>query len=396
MGRVQGIVLDANTLRPLRSAVLTIPGTGRGAVTDAAGAFVLGDLPLGEVVLRAAMIGFTPSEQRITLSAGEAARVEFRLQPTAVELDQVVVTGTPGPVSKRTLGNAITTINAAEIAGQTAISNVVELLQAKAPGVQILPNAGTPGTRTDIRIRGASSLTDYAPVIYVDGLRFNTENLGTFTPSGAGTTSFRGQQTSALDLINPADIESIEIIKGPAAATLYGAEAANGVIQIITKKGARGSQPMRFQARVEQAANEWALPIPDNHTVCDAAKIAARDGAGNPVWPGCQGVTPGALLVDNPLRRDPLALRTGNVRRLSVSAIGGSESFSYYVAGTSDREEGIFYNSFNDRNSLRANFTVAPSAKLDFQINASYVQGELGLPVGDEAAQGMLLSAARG
>ncbi|HYT82486.1 MAG TPA: SusC/RagA family TonB-linked outer membrane protein [Gemmatimonadales bacterium] len=395
-GRIQGRVVDANSLRPISGVQVFIAGGSRAALTDASGGFAITDIPVGEVVVRAKMIGFSPAEQRVTVTGDQPAQAELRLRATAIELDAVVVTGTPGPVSKRTLGNPITTIDADAMTRQTAISNVGDLLQSKAPGVQILPNSGTPGTRADIRIRGANGLTGYEPVIYVDGVRFNSDNLGTFTPSGAGTTSFRGQQTSALDLINPADIESIEIIKGPAAATLYGAEAANGVIQIITKKGARGAQTLRFDVKVEQAANGWELPIPDNYTVCTTARIAERDAGGNIVWPGCQGVQPGALLIDNPLRRDPLALRTGGVQRVSLSARGGGERFSYYVAATGDRERGVFYNSFNDRNSVRANFTVSSSAKLDFQINSSYVQGELGLPVGDEAAQGMLLSAARG
>ncbi len=396
VGRIQGRVVDANTQRPVSGVQVTVVGTGRVALTDAGGQFALPDVTVGDVVVRAKMIGYTPAELRVTVVAGEVAQAAFSLQSTAIELDEIVVTGTAGPVSKRTVGNAITTINAAEITRQASISNVVDLLQARAPGVQILPNSGTPGARSDIRIRGASSLIAYEPVIYVDGVRFSTENLGTFTPSGAGITSFRGQQTSALDLINPRDIESIEVIKGPAAATLYGAEAANGVIQIITKKGVRGAQPLHFDVRLEQAGNRWALPIADNYTVCDTPKIAARDAAGNPVWPGCQGLAPGTLLTDNPLRRDPLALRTGGVRRASLSARGGSERFSYYVAATTDREEGVFYNSLNDRSSVRANFAVTSSEKLDFQITSSYVQGELRLPVGDESAQGMILSAARG
>jgi TonB-dependent starch-binding outer membrane protein SusC len=396
VGRIQGTVVDGNTRSPLGGVALTIVGTTRGAVSGAGGAFAIADVPIGEVLLRAKMIGFAPAEQRVTVTGDQAARVELQLRATAVELDQIVVTGTAGPTSKRALGNAISTINADEITQQASISNLGELLQARAPGVQILANSGTPGTRADIRVRGAGSLTAYEPVIYVDGIRFNSENLGTFTPSGAGTTSFRGQQTSALDLINPADIETIEILKGPAAATLYGAEAAAGVIQIITKKGSRGAQATRFEVKVEQAANDWVLPIPDNFTVCDNAKIALRDAALNPVWPGCQGVTPGTLLTDNPLVRDPLALRRGGVRRLSLAARGGGDRFSYYVATTTDREDGVFRNSFNDRNSVRANLTVTADANVDFQVTTSYVQGDLGLPVGDEAAQGLLLSAARG
>ena len=103
----------------------------------------------------------------------------------------------------------------------------------------ILPGSGVPGTAGEIRIRGASSLSGYKPVVFIDGVRFNIDDLGGFSATGGGTAGLAqsSQVTSAINNLNPNDIESIEIIKGPAAATLYGAEAANGVIQIITKKG---------------------------------------------------------------------------------------------------------------------------------------------------------------
>src|SRR5690606_716024 len=217
-------------------------------------------------------------------------------------------------------GNSITRLDAATLTEQTAITSLTELMQAKSPGVQILTNSGTLGAAADIRIRGAGSLTHTKPVVYVDGVRYNIEDLGAFTPSGAGTTSYTGQVTSAFDFINPNDIESIEIVKGPAAATLYGAEAANGVIQIITKKGRRG----------EQAQNRGGVDSPNNYATCDQAKIDERDAAGNPVWPGCQGVAPGTILRQNPLREDPAALRNGAVTKLSISTRGGGERYSFY------------------------------------------------------------------
>lgn len=161
--------------------------------------------------------------------------------------------------------------------------NVTEVLQGKTPCVSVLPGSGMPGTAGEIRIRGASSLAGYKPVVFVDGVRYNIDDLGQFAATGGGTAGLAqsSQVTSALNNLNPNDIESIEVVKGPAAATLYGAEAANGVIQIITKKGTRGQQAMRWSFRGERGTNHWNLLPEDNYTTCDAAKIALLDATGN-------------------------------------------------------------------------------------------------------------------
>jgi TonB-linked SusC/RagA family outer membrane protein len=395
-GSIRGTVVQAATNRPLSSAQVFIPGTNRNTLTNAAGEFLLLNVPVGAQTVRADLIGFSSQEQRVTVVADQPVLVTFTLSVDAVALDEIVVTGTAGATSKRTLGNSITKVDASTITQQTAITNLTELLQAKTPGLQIVTNSGTLGATAEIRIRGAGSLTQTKPVVFIDGVRFSTEDLGSFTPSGAGSSSFSGQATSAFDFINPNDIESIEVVKGPAAATLYGAEAANGVIQIITKKGRRGEQSVRWDLRTEYGQNEWALEIPDNYTTCAQARIAAVDAAGNPTWPGCQGLSPGTVIRDNPLRRDPAALRNGDIRRVALSARGGGERFSYYFAGDFTGENGIFYNNYNDRSSLRANFTAHPNDWLDVFVTSAYSRANLRLPVGDESAQGMLLSAFRG
>jgi TonB-dependent starch-binding outer membrane protein SusC len=395
-GVIRGTVVDATTERPLSGVHIAVVGTNRGALSNAAGEFLLLNVPTGTYTIRAEMIGYGAGTREVTVRAGEPTQVALRLSVSAVAMDEIIVTGTAGGTSKRTLGNSVTTVNAAQLTQQTAITSLTELIQSKTPGVQILTNSGTLGTAADIRIRGASSLTSTRPMVFIDGIRYNNADLGSFTPSGAGTTSFSGQTTSAFDFINPNDIESIEVVKGPAAATLYGAEAANGVIQIITKKGRRGEQGIRWDLRTEYAQNSWALGIPDNYTTCSAARIAEVDGAGNPIWPGCQGVSPNTVLRQNPLREDPVALRTGDVVRTSLSARGGGERYSFYLAADLNEEKGVFHNNYNNRKSVRANFTVNPNEWLDLDVMSSYAQGDLRLPVGDEAAQGMLLSAFRG
>ncbi|MBW3553206.1 MAG: SusC/RagA family TonB-linked outer membrane protein [Gemmatimonadetes bacterium] len=395
-GTIRGSIVESVTERPLSSVQVSLVGTGRGALTNAAGNFLLLNVPTGTYTIRAELIGHAAATQEVTVAADGVAQVDLRLTVSAIAVDQIVVTGTAGATSKRTLGNSVTTVNAAEMAQQTAITSLTELLQSKTPGVQILTNSGTLGAAADIRIRGASSLTSTKPVVFIDGVRYNISGLGSFTPSGAGTRSYSGQTTSAFDFLNPNDIETIEVIKGPAAATLYGAEAANGVIQIITKKGKRGEQSVRWDVRAEYAQNEWALDIPDNYTTCDAARIAEMDAGGNPVWPGCQGLAAGTLLRENPLRDDPAALRNGEVVRTSVSARGGGDRYSFYFAADMNEENGVFYNNYSDRNSVRGNFSIHPNDWMDLTVTTAYAQGDLRMPVGDESAQGMLLSAFRG
>ena len=391
-GTVRGRVVEVGTQRPIADVQVTVAGTTMGAVTTSTGDYTIANVPAGSQTIAARRIGYTRVTQQVSVAAGQSATANFTLSQAASQLDAVVVTGTAGAQEKRTVGNAVTQLSVSDITAQTNVVNVTEVLQARAPGVQIASGSGTPGTAADIRIRGAGSFTLTRPVVYIDGVRMSTARLGNFDPSGQALAANSGGQTSNLfDLVNPNDIESIEVIKGPAAATLYGADAAGGVIQIITKKGTRGQQRTQWSMRAEHGRNDLgAVDLPINYTTCDAAKIALPA-----TWPGCQGVAEGTILSQSPIRDLPGALRDGAVRRYSVSARGGADRFSFYVSGDHDYEEGVLTNSFNRRNSLRSNFTFAPNEKADFNINFGVFNSRLRLPLGDESAQGILFSSQR-
>src|SRR2546423_15183694 len=158
------------------------------------------------------------------------------MERAIVNLDAVVVTGQPGPTNRRTLGVDIAQIDASSVVSKAPINNVQNLINGRAPGVTILQNSGVIGSGATVRIRGVSSFAlSNQPLIYVDGIRVDNSQ-GT----GPQNQSFGASTTTRWNDFNPDDIESIEIVKGPAAATLYGTEAANGVIQIITKRGGQG------------------------------------------------------------------------------------------------------------------------------------------------------------
>ncbi|HEX8318706.1 SusC/RagA family TonB-linked outer membrane protein [Longimicrobium sp.] len=389
-GTIRGTVVESGNRQPLAGA--TVAGGGRSTVTNAAGEFTLSEVSAGRVQVRATRLGYQAGEASVSVSAGETVRADLALAPATLGLDAIVVTGTPGATARRTVGNAITQLDVEEVTAVTNVTNVAEILQARTPGVQIVPNAGTPGAAPDIRIRGASSFLGNQPVVYVDGIRYDIGSLGNFSPGGAGLTpNGNFQTTSGLSFLNPEDIESIEVIKGPAASTLYGAEAASGVIQIITKRGGRGQQRPQWGFKFEAGRSDLALDLPINYTTCDSVKQA--DAAG---WPGCVGVPRNTVLTDRPMLRDPDALRDGNLNRVTMSVRGGGDRYSYYVAGDLNNEDGVLYNSYSRSNSVRANFGLNPSSELDFQVNTSYIQGRLRLPVGDESGNGLLLSAVRG
>ena len=168
-GTIRGRVTDASSGQPIPSATVTIAGRAQGAVTSSNGDYTLPSVAPGSVNVVARRIGFARSSRTVTVNAGAETRLDFALSVSVTTLDAVVTTGTGGMAEKRSLGNSITQVDVADVTAKTTVVNVTEVLQAKSPGVTILPGSGVPGTAGEIRIRGASSAmlrpvwTDPAP-----------------------------------------------------------------------------------------------------------------------------------------------------------------------------------------------------------------------------------------
>jgi len=397
-GTIRGRVTEAGSRRAVSDVQVTVVGTGFGALSSQNGDYTISNVPAGQRTLRVRRLGFNPVERAVMVNAGATATLDFALAQSATQLEQLVVTGTAGAAERKTIGNAVTQLDVSDITQKQAVLNVTEVLQSKTPGVTILPGSGAPGTAGEIRIRGSGSISGYKPVVFIDGIRYSIDDLGSFSATGGGTAGLAQstQVTSALNFLNPNDIESIEVIKGPAAATLYGAEAANGVIQIITKKGTRGQQKLQFGVRAERGSNEMSLDQPTNFTTCDAVKKGQLNADGTPTWPGCQSVGPNEIITDNPIARDPRAARTGDLSIVQMNVRGGGDRYSFYASVDRNSEQGVFYNSDNSQKSVRTNFTVNPNEKLDFTVNVNWQDGRLRLPIQDESANGLLLSGTRG
>jgi TonB-linked SusC/RagA family outer membrane protein len=232
-GIIQGIAVEATSRRPLADVQISIVGTQLGTVTSENGRFQVRNVPVGEHTVRAILIGYSSDDQRVTVTQDEAVSVTFALTQTALKLDQLIVTALGIERQERSLTTSVQQVRADDIS-RVPDPNLVAALSGKASGVSIF-NSNTPGGSSRIVIRGANSLTGgNQPLFIIDGVPVsNSVGSGVFGSRGYAAIDYG----NAISDINPNDIESISILKGPNAAALYGSRAANGAVLITTKSG---------------------------------------------------------------------------------------------------------------------------------------------------------------
>ncbi|HUE76299.1 MAG TPA: SusC/RagA family TonB-linked outer membrane protein [Longimicrobiales bacterium] len=355
-GTITGVVQEESSLMPISGAEVRVVGTQRATTTNLQGRFVLTGLAGTEATLRVSALGYRAVERTVAVGAANAI---FTLAASALELDAIVVTGTAGATAKRSIGNVVSQVRAAETAELAPVASVQSLINARAPGVIITPGTGMVGSGSQIRIRGSNSFSlSNEPLLYVDGVRVDNAQA-----TGHAVQAFGSGVISRINDFNPDDIESIEIIKGPAAGTLYGTEASNGVIHIITKRGAQGQA--RWDLVMRQGANWFA----------DAEGRVPTNYWRNPDTGQVESLN---LFTSEAARGTPL-FRTGQVRNYSLSVSGGTADMSYYLAGDWDLEEGAEWDNQLNRASGRANLTVTPSDDIDITGSIGYVQGRYDL-----------------
>ncbi len=250
-GAVTGRVIEASTGRPLESAqIFANEDRSHIARSDANGRFRLANLSAGSHTLNARLIGFSNKSVPVTVTAGGTTTVDIQLIAQPLDLDAVVVTGQGGGMSKRRIATPVDVIGSDAIEASPA-TRIDELLQTKLPSAQIRMTSGDAGTTSIIRTRGVTSVSNNStPVVYVDGVR--VDNLNTVATLGFNLSGVRSQgaATSALADLPLDNIDRVEFVPGGAATTLYGSDAANGVIQIFTKHGVAGRTRGFFESRV--------------------------------------------------------------------------------------------------------------------------------------------------
>ena len=355
-GTIRGQVTDSAGASPLAFAevyVVTSAGATRGSRTNAAGEYSISGVAAGTVTVRARLVGYAPQDRRVAVRDGEATVADFRLDRRLTQLDQVVVTGTGGSTQRRAVGNVIETINASDVLQVAPARSVEQLIGARTPGLIVLPSTGQVGTGAQLRVRGATSLSlSNDPLIYIDGVRMDGD-------AARGPVQRGGAGASRLNDVNPEDIESIEVIKGPAASTLYGTEASNGVIQIITKRGKVGKP--RFEFTTRQGSN-W-LANPEGRAGLLFGKVAAT------------GEIISFNLYQHEIESGHAPIFTdGRNQGYSLGLSGGNETSRYFLTSDYNDDVGVVSYNWDKKFSARANVDVLATNKLQLQGSIAHIR----------------------
>lgn len=328
---ITGVVVDARSGETLPGVNIVIEGTTIGATTNMDGEYEL-QVPTLEETLVFSYIGY----QRLVVEIDGRNEINVELSREAIGLDELVVTGAAGETRTREMGQTVARINTDNLPDVSV--NTDELLQGRIAGVDVTNTSGSIGAGSQIRLRGNVSLSmSNQPLIIIDGVRFSANEY----PRGnsEGDSFFRGANVSQnpLNDINPNDIERIEIIRGPSASTLYGTEAAAGVIQVFTKKGQSGEP--RWSAQIDQSLSFMRPFGPSN---------------------------------DKYIGMDPW-LSTGHGQNYNLSVSGGQDSFDYLVSGSYREGSGVLPNDQEDRYTIRGNigFTAFENFRLQWQTHYS-------------------------
>jgi TonB-linked SusC/RagA family outer membrane protein len=397
-GTLTGVVTDAASKAPIPSAQVQIVGTTRGATTGDDGRFRIAGVRPGSYQVRVLRLGYQASAQPATVSSGGNTELAFSLSQAAVSLEQVVTTATGESERKREIGSAVTTMTPA-VEQIAAAQNVSQLLTGKVAGVDVQQAGGTVGSGSRVRIRGASSVSlTNEPLIVVDGIRFNN-NVAQSNTVGSTTLGVGGQVPSRFNDINPEDIETIEVLKGPAAAAQYGTAAANGVIQVTTKRGRSG--PARWTTFVEGGTIRDVTDYPANFlrtTNTSTATSAPFTGTRCTLDSQTRGLcvqAPDSSFSFNPLvSHSPFI--DGKRGAYGASVNGGTDQVTYYVAGNYDKQQGVFETSLDQRASGRANVSMQLRDNWNLQVGTSYLTDHLRLPQNDNNTLGIVSAALLG
>jgi TonB-linked SusC/RagA family outer membrane protein len=381
---ITGTITDVGSGRPVDGVRVQVAGTALSGLSDDRGMYRISNVTAGEVRLQARRVGYRAMEKTVTVSAGVETKTDFAMTASAMTLDEVVVTGTAGDQSKRAQGATVAQIPVSDIMAVAPARSFDEILQSRTTGVSVTQASGTSGGFSAIRVRGAASISlNNDPLIYVDGV---------LVAGGSGNAfGLGGQATGRMSELNAKDIESIEVVKGPAAATLYGANASTGVIQIITKRGRQGS---RFSQTIsfEQGTSDANFTPPDNYAFCTVA--LARPTSTNPLCRGVDtttavgGVTK-TLVSDNPLVRES-AFRDGSFSDVQWSGRGGGSNFGYYASLLYGDENGTTPNNAFNRRAGRLNYNWTPTSKLSLDAGVGLVRNDVILPDNDNNVYGYL------
>jgi len=380
-GSVTGTILDASTGQPLDAVQVSLETVGAtearlGSLTQQTGRFLIINVPVGQYVLRAELLGFGTQTQVVNVVAGQAVVLDMRLEPQAISLSEIVVTGVAGATQRTKLPFDVAQIRTADL--PVPSMNAAQSLQGKVAGATVVMGSGRPGAAPSILLRGVKSLDatgrDQEPLYIVDGVIL-----------GAGMVD--------LDAL---DIQSIEVVKGAAAASLYGSRAGAGVIQVRTKRGAEiADDEVRYTLRSEYGgsglANVPDLLIAKQHrfqtsqgkfvdldgSLCDWLDCTQPRETGTNSWDTFNDQEWPSKTYDQVAR----FFTGGDFLQTNLSAEGRSGRTNFHVSASVMDQEGIMrFTPGYKRNNFRVNVDQAVIDKLTVQTSVFYSKSSQGRP----------------
>ena len=387
-GSVTGTLINGESGEPLGNVQISIEGTGLGSLSNNQGRFLILNVPSGDREVLVQLIGYREERRTVSIGAGESSLVDISMYPQAVAMEGVVVTGTAIAAQKREVGNSISLVTSDELLYAGAI-NLEDALRGRALGVSVTGASGTAGAGSDILLRGTNSVTGRnRPLIYVDGVRMPA---GTFEDASGEAQ----EHATFLGSIREEDIDRIEIIKGPAASSLYGTDASAGVIQIFTKKGVPGEPrwTMNMRQGLQRIGHVGPSIDPTGLRVNDCTRQfthSMEDGY------HFNRDEQGTLIADPGCPASGTWLRDAHVQDYSLSVRGGSEEVTYYASGGYGVTEGVIDPNQSEDLNVRANFTFSGFENFQVNLNNFYTRRDIiWIPNGDNS-EGLLYNVARG
>jgi TonB-linked SusC/RagA family outer membrane protein len=378
---ITGRVLSAETGVGVPGAVVSVLGTRLAVLADGTGNFRV-RVPSGVVTLEARSIGYRTAQA--TLPVGRDS-VTLALGTDVLGLDELVVTGRATNVSRRNLANAVATVSAEDMARAPAES-IEKSLQGKVAGATIDANSGAPGGGVQVRLRGITTINGEADPLYViDGVIVSNadipSNANAVTEAAGGSNPSLTQDAVVNRIvdINPYDIESIEILKGPSAAAIYGSKAANGVIIITTRRGRPGEATFALTQRVGFYDLSNKIEMRQFETVDEAV---AAFGEGVRPYFGANGAPLATFDLE-----EQLAGRNSPSYETAISVSGGSETTRLFASGLWKKDAGIIENTGFDKQGVRVNLDQRIGERLDlsFGTNLLHTLANRGLTNNDNS-----------
>lgn len=367
---VTGKVSDERTGEPLIGASILIKGTTSGTITDLDGGFSINIPSNAGSTLVFSSIGYL--SQSVDVAPGVSI-LNIQLKQDATNLEEVVVTGLASSVKRSNLANAVSSVSARDLTGTTTIQTTDGALYGKVAGATIRSNGGAPGGGISIQLRGISSLTGASqPLIIVDGVYINnsSQRTGRASVSGAGGSNQDDGANRLADL-NPADIENIEILKGPSAAAIYGTRANAGVIIITTKRGAEGRTNVSLSQDIGFAKPLRLLGVDDwSEEKINFFFPAARRPIELERFRAAQASNTFIDYEDYFYNNQATLLNT----RLNVS--GGNEKTKFFISGNLTDEEGTVRRTGFKRYSIRANVDHKITNAIRLGVSSNYIQSD--------------------